>query len=112
MASCVGEYTLEEFRVAIEQAAVADDFTPGMKVLVDGRGATTALSREDFRRRAESLAQLATAGTPLRVALLTTEARVPVALRSLNVLAEHRIQACAFTDYATAVAWLGTMAEC
>jgi hypothetical protein len=81
---CVGDYPMGEFRTAIEQAAAADGFEPGMRVLVDGL-ATITLSRDDLQRDAY-LARLAPPGAPLNAALFTSGVRIHVALRTLTVI--------------------------
>jgi hypothetical protein len=105
---CVGHYAYEEYRDAIDQAALGRAFVAGIPVLLDISESTTELPRlEDYARRAACLSALAAPNTALVVAVLTSEARIAIALRGINVMAKHGIQACAFTDFGTAAAWLG-----
>jgi hypothetical protein len=103
---CLRDYTLDEYQGAIAVAVRRPPFIEGTPVLLDIRQSTVILAHEDYERRSQCLANLAPPGTTLRVAVLTTEGRIPVALRSLNVMADLGIHACAFTDLRTATAWL------
>jgi hypothetical protein len=108
----VRDCTLEDYRTALADVLLSPAFVLGMPVLVDIRASTSATASDEYERCCASLARLATPSRPLRLAVLTTEANIPIALRTVNNLADQEIQACAFTDYTTAVTWLGVMAQC
>jgi hypothetical protein len=104
----VGDVSFSACRHAIAQTVRTPSFELGMPVLMDTRLLTVRWAQEDWEGHSKDVARLSAPGVPLRVAVLTTEARIPIALQTLQVMADRGIEGCAFTDYTTAVAWLGT----
>ncbi len=103
----VGNSALEEIRNAIQGAVVESKYRLGMPVLLDGRYSTMAISDDGFRQLVACFACFVDPFQILRIALLTSDDRRPVAERFARALAAVGILGQVFTDSVSATRWLG-----
>jgi hypothetical protein len=104
----IGDYSVEEFRAALEESAASEFFRPGTAILFDGRASFGYFSREEIRDRADRVAALVKRGLAPRVALVIRDEplRVGKARIMADRLVELELQSATFYDPAEATQWL------
>jgi hypothetical protein len=106
----VGDYTIDELKVAIAEAAADPGFKPGASVLIDSReSAVQALGPSDVEQRISLIASLPVRGFSPRCALVVRTEPVRFGVgRQLQMHVESRgVKLHVGYDLPAALAWLG-----
>lgn len=102
-----GNYSFADGMTAIERVVFHPKYRLGMPVLLDGRLSTATPPPDSYRRAVSVLACLVNPGQQLRVAIVTTAARAPLAERLAEALRYIWMHARVFTERSEATQWLG-----
>jgi hypothetical protein len=106
----IGDYTIDELKVAIAEAAADPGFTPGTSVLIDSReSAVQTLERSDVEERISLISSLPARGFSPRCALVVRTEPVRFGVgRQLQMHVESRgVQLHVGYDLTEGLAWLG-----
>lgn len=106
----VGDYTIDDLKLAIADAAADPGFKPGTSVLIDSReSAVQALAPSEIEHRISLIASLPARGFSSRCALVVRTEPVRFGVgRQLQMHVESRgVRLHVGYDLPAAVAWLG-----
>jgi hypothetical protein len=102
----VGDYSPEECRATIERVVFDPGYRLGMPVLLDGRRATAPVAADGYRDLVSCLACLMDPFQRLRIAIVTSDARSPIADDAASAMLRVGMLGRVFIDLNEARRWL------